>query len=242
MQKRTGDTVKIGGNYQYKAITEGNPVQRFWHYSKQAAIGKLLKPEPIDNVLDVGCGSGVITSYLGMFANSATGIDGNADAIGFAKNQFENQKTFFLQGLVDEKFSIDTEIDKIYCLEVIEHIYYQQSFEMLKMFYNLLKKDGKVFISTPNYKSFWPLIEWLMDQTGVAPQLLEEQHVEFYNKNKLKKLCIDVGFKIELLVTNCFAAPWIAPFSWTLAKKIDDFETSNSYLPGSIIITVLNKL
>lgn len=239
--KRTGDTVKIDGSYQHKALTEGNAVQRFWHFSKQTAITKLLKPEPTDNVVDVGCGSGVISSFLGKSVKRVIGIDGNADAIEFATKKFACDNVRFEKGLVDEDFSIDMEVDKIYCLEVIEHIYYQQGFDMLKIFHKLLKPGGKVFLTTPNYKSFWPAIEWLMDKTSKSAQLQGDQHVEFYNKRKLKKLCLDAGFTVDEIRTNCFAAPWVAPIHWGLATKLDDIETGSSYLPGSIVIAILSK-
>lgn len=59
--RRTGDTIAIDGGYQYRALTEGYRVQRFWHYSKTLAIQEFLPPQSTDRIIDVGCGSGVIT-------------------------------------------------------------------------------------------------------------------------------------------------------------------------------------
>ena len=239
-KKKDGDLILIEGNYQYNALIRGNPVQRFWHYSKKLAIKKLLPPMPFENVLDVGCGSGVISSFLGGGGANVVGIDGNLEAIAFAKNHFQKDNVQFKQGLVDENFQINELVDKIYCLEVIEHIYYEQGKKMLQEFFKILKPNGKVFLTTPNYKSMWPLLEWTMDKFHLSPPLAKQQHVEYYNKKKLKKLCLDAGFKIKSIKTNCLFAPWIAPLSWKLAEKMSNFEYTFSY-GGSILIFILEK-
>lgn len=241
MKKRIGDTVKISGDYQYKALKQGNPVQRFWHYSKQLSIKKYLPPTYTDNAIDVGCGSGVITSFIGEFGARVIGIDGNPDAIQFANNKFSRDNVKFKLGLVDENTEITILIDKIYCLELIEHIYINQARDMLGVFYNLLKPGGKVFLTTPNYKSMWPIIEWSMDKLDLAPPLSEHQHVEFYNKTKLEKLCLEVGFKVESISTTCFIAPWLAPLSWTLAEKVNSIESKLPFYMGSILVCILAK-
>ncbi len=239
-RKKDRDLVSIEGSYQYNALTKGNPVQRFWHYVKKSAINKYLPPAPTDNLLDVGCGSGVITAYLGESGANVTGIDGNNKAINFAQEHFQKQNVKFKQGLVDEYFQIDNLADKIYCLEVIEHIYYEQGKAMLKEFFRILKPHGYVFLTTPNYKSMWPMIEWTMDRFHLSPQLAQEQHVEYFNKIRLKNLCIEAGFKIKIIKTNCLFAPWIAPLSWKLAEKIDNLENRFSF-GGSILIFILEK-
>lgn len=241
MTKRTGDAVRISGAYQYNALVKGNPVQRFWHYSKQLAINKYMPPASNDNIIDVGCGSGVITSFLGEYGAEVLGIDGNLDAIKFATEKFSRNNVNFRLGLIDDSIKVNELIDKIYCIEVIEHIYINQARDMLRVFYNILKPGGKVFLTTPNYKSVWPIIEWLMDKLGLSPPLIEHQHVEFYDKDKLENLCLRSGFDIELITTTCFIAPWIAPFGWSLAGKIDYLESKLPFYLGSILVFVITK-
>ncbi len=241
MKKRTGDTVKISGDYQYKALTQGNPVQKFWHYNKQISIKRYLPPSPTDLVMDVGCGSGVITSFLGESGAKVIGIDGNPEAINFATDRFSRPNVEFRLGLVDNDIDVSQLIDKIYCLELIEHIYINQAREMLETFLKILKPGGKVFLTTPNYRSMWPLIEWSMDKLGLSPPLAEHQHVEFYHKNKLERLCTEVGFEVELTATTCLIAPWLAPVSWSLARRMDALETRLPFYLGSILIVVLVK-
>jgi 2-polyprenyl-3-methyl-5-hydroxy-6-metoxy-1,4-benzoquinol methylase len=240
MNKKDGDLVKIPADYHYQASMSKNKIKRFWYYAKKTAIEEFLPPSPTDYVLDVGCGSGVITAYLAEKALMAVGIDGNLDAITFAQHKFGNNKTKFIHGLVDGNYEFDYLFDKIYCLELIEHIYLDQAKIMLKNFYKLLKKDGKLFITTPNYRSLWPLIEYLMDKFHLSHPLDKYQHVEHYNKQKLERILIETGFKVNFIKTNCFLAPWLSPISWNLALKLDRLEHKLSF-GGSILIAVCSK-
>ena len=239
--RRIGDVVKIGGDYQFRALTEGNAIQRFWHYSKQTVISRSLPPAAEDRVLDVGCGSGVISSFLARSGATVVGIDGNLEAVEFASKTYARSNLRFQQGLVDERFPRDTPIDKIYCMEVIEHIYESQGLIMLKTFHDLLKPGGAVLLTTPNYRSAWPVIEWLMDALRLTPRLKGDQHVAFYNARKLRNLCEQTGFEVVQLTTICFAAPWLAVVNWSLARKVDSREGRLPGHLGSVLACVLRK-
>ena len=146
-ERRTHDTIRIDGDYQYRALTEGHPVQRFWHYTKQLSITRFLPPGRSERVLDVGCGSGVISAFLAERAADVLGLDGNDAAIAFARRQFQAPNLRFENALVDEDFRIDKPVDKIYCLELIEHIYLEQARRMLSHFHSILTDNGSVFIN-----------------------------------------------------------------------------------------------
>ena len=242
MKKRTGDTTNIPGDYQYRALTQGNPVQRFWHYSKQLAIQRYLPPACGDDVLDVGCGSGVISHFLAKSGASVLGIDGSEAAVAFASQKFSAAKVKFERRLIDDLAGMKRRsFDKIYCLEFVEHIYRNQTRELFQQFRDLLRPGGKVLVTTPNYRSLWPLIEWIMDTARLAPQMSEHQHVEFFNARKLRDAGLECGFGIEDCASMCFLAPWLAPLSWRLAEKMDALESRFPFHMGSILIGVFAK-
>ena len=240
-RRKTRDAVRISGDYQYRALTEGNAVQRFWHFGKQLSIERFLPPNRSDRVLDVGCGSGVISAFLAERAADVIGIDGNEAAIAFARTQFQAPNLRFERKLVDEEFDVHKTVDKIYCLELIEHVYPAQTRKMLGFFHSILAEDGSVFITTPNYSSPWPVIEWFMDRLKLAPRMEGHQHVARYNMRKLKNICEKAGFTVEAIATTCFSGPWLAPLSWNLALRINAVETGWRFIPGCVIICVLKK-
>ena len=240
-RRRKGDTVVVPGDYQHRALTEGPIVQRFWHHAKQQSVGRFLPPAEGAVVVDVGCGSGVLSAYLGEFGASVLGIDGNPEAVAFANRTYATTTVRFREGLVDEAFGEEESVDEIYCMEVIEHIYLGQARAMLRSFHRLLKPGGKVFISTPNYRSLWPAIEWVMDRLKIAPRMRGQQHVEFYHARKLRRLCGDSGFTIERQWSCLLFAPWVAPLSWRLAKRLLSLESSLPIPVGAMLMCILVK-
>jgi 2-polyprenyl-3-methyl-5-hydroxy-6-metoxy-1,4-benzoquinol methylase len=238
--KKSGDSILISGDYQFNAIKSKNSIQRFWHENKLRTIDFFLTPQINDTVLDVGCGSGVISNYLALKAKFVYGIDGNKLAIDFARNNIIKDNIQFLHTLVNNNLNLDQVIDKIYCFELIEHIYFSQGIEMLNSFNKILKKDGLVLITTPNYRSFWPLIEFVMDTLNLAPKMMNSQHVEQYYKSKIFRLASFTNFKIISYKTINLVAPWISLFNYKFAERINRLEYKFNRM-GSICVFVLQK-
>ncbi len=241
MDRRTGDSIVIDGAYQHRALHEGPRVQRFWHYSKQLTIAAMLPPAAGDYVLDIGCGSGAVSGFLGRCGATVLGIDGNPEAIAFARRTYEGPNVHFQHGLVDDDFHPDRPVDKAYCLELIEHIHRPQAAKLLSTIHARLRPGGQCFLTTPNYHSAWPAIEWTMDRLKLAPALKDCQHVEFYHRRKLRQLCLEAGFAVEKMASYCFLAPWLAAASWRLAERMHRIELSANTGLGSILACVLKK-
>ena len=238
---KNSDNILIPGDYQQRAATQGPAVQRFWHYSKRMVINRCLPPSRDDIVLDVGCGSGVISAHLGAQARRVVAIDANADAIAFAKRYFTGTNLSFIQALVDQPLAENIVADKIYCLEVIEHIYPEQAKRMLALWHTMLKPDGRILLTTPNSHSVWPLIEWLMDHLRLTPHMAGAQHVACYHPRALALMCKEAGFSIVHMTSVCHIAPWLAWINWRLAEWVFQRELDRHNVWGPILVTVLKK-
>lgn len=236
--RRTGDTVVIDGGYQHRAMDSGNAVQRFWHHTKKLLIAELLPPDPDDFVIDVGCGSGVITSHLGGLAGKAAGIDGNPLAHEYAVEHFQKGNVSFIKALVDENLALPAPPDKIYCLELIEHIHPEQGLALLRNLRAMSAPGARMLLTTPNYRSLWPVIEWALDRLTSAPQLDGHQHVAHYHPGRLSALAAAGGWEVEDMRTVSFLAPWLAPASWRLATRAHELESKAGWIPGAIVAGV----
>ena len=165
----------IPGDYQYRALYHGNPVQRLWHKAKLELIREVALPEPGERVLDAACGSGVISDFLASNGANVTGVDLNPDAINFAKRQFERPGIRFECASLFE--FTGGPFDRIYCLEAIEHFPETEISGLLTRFSRLATPGARLFVTTPNYASLWPLIEWILDTFKLTPRLKDEQHL-----------------------------------------------------------------
>lgn len=238
--RRVGDAVAIRGDYQYRALTQGPAVQRFWHDTKRWLIREYLRPGPDDRVLDVGCGSGVVAAAIADSpVRECIGVDGNPDAIAFAENQLQRSNLRFVHGLVDELDFADASFDACCCLELIEHIHEPQGRALVASIWRLLRPGGRLLITTPNYRSAWPLIEWGLDYLGAVPKLVGDQHVAFYSHSRLRSLWDSGGWQPLRQHTCCTVAPWAAPVSWRLAEAIRAREGG---IPcGTLLVHLLEK-
>lgn len=239
-RRRVGDTVAIAGDYQYRALTEGPRVQRFWHDTKRWLVRRYLAPGPNDRVLDVGCGSGVVAAALADApVRECVAVDGNPAAIAFAAQRFPRPNLRFVSGLVDELDFPAESFDACCCLELIEHIHVEQGRALLATLGRLLRPGGRLLITTPNVHSVWPLLEWTLDRLRLVPRLADDQHVAFYTHTRLARLWRDGPWSPAHRHTCCTIAPWAAAVSWPLARAIRQAEARLPW--GTLLVHVLEK-
>ena len=237
---RRGDSIEIEGGYQYYALTEGPPIQRFWHSLKTQQIDQYCKPEPVDFVVDIGCGSGVIAEYLARHARYVIGIDSNVRAIEFARDKFPRANLEYRHALIEDVDFEDGTIDRIYSLEVIEHIYFHQAERLLQKAHQILKTSGHIFLTTPNYRGLWPAIEFAMDSLHLAPRMEDDQHVTHYHRKLLQRLLADNGFHVIAIKTFSTFAPFLAYFP-AIAGRIAAFERNVDLPFGNILMAIAVK-
>jgi 2-polyprenyl-3-methyl-5-hydroxy-6-metoxy-1,4-benzoquinol methylase len=241
LEHRGGDTIQIRGDYQARALRSDRAAQRFWHEAKFRLIERVAMPGKSDRVLDAGCGSGTISHFLSSYAGDVTGIDSNPSAISYARDTFKAPNLRFRVGQFDD-LKGDKPFDRIYCIEVIEHLYEHQVAEVLGLFYKLTNPGGQLFLTTPNYRSAWPVIEWLLDRSALVAKLQEAQHVTRFTKRKLATMCRRAGWKVHHIGTFNGVSPFIAPISRGLALGMERLEfLFNRLLPQNLLFCLCTR-
>ncbi len=100
-------------------------------------------------VLDLGCGDGRFTSFLGEFSDTDA-LELSEEAISIAKKKHPHVN-FFQGSALDFEFESE-KYDVVISQEVIEHIEDQKKY--IEVCWKVLKKNGYLIITTPNKKVF----------------------------------------------------------------------------------------
>lgn len=233
--RKMGDRIEIAGDYQHRALHDGGAIQRFWHQSKLLLIDTLLRPAAGQRILDVGCGSGVCSGHLGESGADVVGIDGNSEAVAFAARTYGRANVQFTAGYVDDLHFDGQSFDKAICFEVIEHLYHPQVANLLRGVQRVLKPGGELLVTTPNYRSAWPVIEFALDRLHLVPTLAGEQHVSKFTHERLQRIAESVGLVPVARRSICTVGPWLAPVSVAAARRATLWELEHRVPAGTIL-------
>ena len=102
-------------------------------------------------VLDVGCGNGIISRSLGKEGYLLKGIDVSEKAIAKARelNIYSNVQ---FEVMSAEKLVADgKKFHAVICSEVLEHLDHPES--LLSVLYDILDSDGVLIVTVPNGKA-----------------------------------------------------------------------------------------
>ena len=194
-----------------------------------------------ERVLDARCGSGTISRFLSLHAGDVVGVDSNPSAITYARDAYKAPNLQFRLGQFDDLMG-DKPFDRIYCIEVIEHLFGLQAADVLSLFYKLANPGAQLFMTTPNYRSAWPFIECLLDRFGLAAKLDEAQHVTHFTKRRLVAVCERTGWAVRHIGTFNGVAPFLAPISYRVALASEQIEFAhNRVLPQNLLFCVCKR-
>jgi len=224
LKRREGEAIHISGDYQARALKSDRAAQRFWHEAKFRLIERIAMPGKHDRVLDAGCGSGTISHFLSLHAGEVVGIDSNPSAIAYASGAYKAPNLQFRLGQFDD-LAGDKPFDKIYSIEV-----------------KLANPGAQLLVTTPNYRSAWPVIEWLLDRFGLVARLHEAQHVIRFTKRRLVAVCERTGWAVRHIGTFNGVAPFLAPISYRVALASEQIEFAlNRVLPQNLLFCVCKR-
>ncbi len=139
-------------NGKFKPLHKFNPIRI--RYIKENIINDFklkTKKKPLDkiNILDIGCGGGLLSEPMTRLGANVTGIDASNKNINIAKlHAKKNKLKINYLCSSPEKLKIKKKFDVILNMEIVEHV------EDINFFINscskLLKKNGLMFVATLN--------------------------------------------------------------------------------------------
>ncbi|MBD1149469.1 bifunctional 2-polyprenyl-6-hydroxyphenol methylase/3-demethylubiquinol 3-O-methyltransferase UbiG [Pelagibacterales bacterium SAG-MED27] len=214
---------------KFKPLHKFNPIRI--KYIKENIINSFkikTKKKPLDkiNILDIGCGGGLLSEPMTRLGADVTGIDASIKNINIAKLHAKknNLKINYLCSS-PEKLKIQKKFDVILNMEIVEHV------EDINFFINscskLLKKNGLMFVATLNktLKSYMFAIigaEYVLRWLPIGTHDWEK----FVRPEDLKKILSKNNLKLEKLDGMNFN---IIKDEWSVSS-----DTSINYIVKSI--------
>jgi len=213
---------------KFKPLHKFNPLRI--NYIKKKVIAHFnIKSEflPLKNIelLDIGCGGGLLSEPMYRLGAKVTGIDASQKNINVASyhSKKNNLKINYLCS-TPEKINLKKKFDVILNMEIVEHVDDLNLF--LKKSALLLNKNGLMFISTLNktLKSYIfaivgaeYILKWLPIGTHEWSKFVKPHElIEFGKKNNLKLIKIDgVNFNVlknEWMITKDNSVNYITQF------------------------------
>ena len=243
------DYDSVAGDYQYRALHSGHPMQRFWHGGKLTMIDQLIRPHlrADSRLLEIGCGAGNLLLRAAVRGSYPVALDLATQALNFVRSRLQEAQSgleaprdFMCIQSIGELLPLASgSFECILLSEVIEHLEAPQI--SIKEAARVLRSGGRLLVTTPNYRSLWPLMERTVDMLNMAPKMAGEQHVSRFHPASLKHLLTEAGLNIEYFGTIYNLSPFLSLFSPKMANRQLDRELDGQSSLGMILVAVAIK-
>ena len=136
--------------------------------SKVIDILKIYLDNEISTIVDIGCGTGLSTEVLSMFANNVIGVEPSIDMLNKASTK-ENDKLKFIQGYGNKTGLEDECADIVICSQAF---HWMEPESTIKEVYRVLKKGGIFAVIDADYppvinKELEKLNDYLQKKTAI---------------------------------------------------------------------------
>ena len=242
------DYQAVPGDYQYRALRTGLAMQRFWHGGKLALIDQLVVPHMRagSRLLEVGCGAGNLLLRATVRGSYPVAVDLSTRSLQFVRSRLQEATRedgpngFGCAQAVAEllPFTGDT-FDWVVLSEVIEHL--RKPERAVGEAARVLRRGGRLLLTTPNYRSLWPVMEHAVDLMKIAPKMAGAQHITHFHPASLRQVLLGAGLAIEFFGSIYSLSPFLAlvSTSWAGRRLVRELDRRSSI--GMIMVAVARK-
>ncbi|MDB9786750.1 class I SAM-dependent methyltransferase [Bacteriovoracaceae bacterium] len=241
----------IPAGYYDEIYHHGTPIRKAWHFLKFQRILEGI-PRKVESIIDIGSAAG---TFLGQIPKTTIpeqwGIDISLPQVKYANSKYETDfRRYHQVDLMDKaqcEQLLPKKVDCVSCIEVIEHLEWDVINEIFGRAWEMLNVGGTFILSTPNYLSSWPVLEFIVNKLSSVDY--EDQHItkfQYFNIiNKLSKNIPDFKnkFDVDYVTTSHLLMPFTAGLSykWSVSCSRVYHHRSWKFPFGNLIICALTK-
>ena len=105
--------------------------------------------EPIDTIVDLGCGNGEFLQTCSHFGIPAIGVDAEKDALQTCQSRGLTVKEIDMSS--NTLPFADNSVSIVVCSQLIEHLEKNDGIHLMKEVYRILKKNGMLLLYSPSH-------------------------------------------------------------------------------------------
>jgi SAM-dependent methyltransferase len=224
----------IPGNYQLDALLRGWALQRAWHRARLELVSQLLPPRRDSLALDLAAGSGIVTWRFPQ--SPVVSVDMRLAACRTVRGHSRDARTVAAElGRLPFRSGA---FSQVYFLETLEHLTPERGRLILEEARRVSRAGARCLITTPNYRSHWILLEWLLDALRLTPPLAQGQHVTRYDRDALVRVVEGTGWQIVRVGSFNLLAPLAGAVSRTAGDWMVGVEARRAGLSGALLYAI----
>jgi 2-polyprenyl-6-hydroxyphenyl methylase / 3-demethylubiquinone-9 3-methyltransferase len=185
---------------QLRDIYTGEYVKAY-HKTDNNRLGRLVDSfdlKPSDIIADYACGNGLLLEVVHDRIHEYFGVDFSEEFISEAKIRSKEKNikngTFVKNDIITFCKENENKFNKAFAMDFTEHIYNDEFNEIFTSIKRSIKKDGKLFIHTPNGDYFLEILK----KTGLLRQT--SGHIAVRTSKQYKEILKKIGFtNIEVI-------------------------------------------
>jgi len=156
---------------------------------------QIYEPGPEERVLDLGCGWGTFCWALGPRVAEIVGVDFSQKSIELCEDRLARsaiEGVSFLRADARDTGLEAQSFDLVIGADLVEHLYPEDSEEVIAEAFRVLKKGGRLSLWTPHRGHFLEMLK--------ARDILirrDVSHVDYKSMDRLRRMLTDEGFAVE---------------------------------------------
>jgi ubiquinone/menaquinone biosynthesis C-methylase UbiE len=180
-----------------------HPLHKYQKMKRYEHALEMLKLNKNDNVLEIGCGVGYQIPEIAKRCKNYIGIDFSKESLKSCK-KIKNVKLIYADA---HKLPFkENYFDAALIIDVLENL--DNPEKALKEAKRVLKYNGKLVISVPNYYSFYGLTKFILEKIGEWKHKPVPPIDNWYTPLSIISTLKEYSFKIEEIRSSFFFLPF----------------------------------